>query len=310
MAHHSSLPFGGLVLRRGNGGLTTRVGFLGAIVLLFVAEFLPAAVSGSDGIQFFENQIRPIFVEHCYSCHSASAAKVKGGLKLDTREDFLRGGTDGPVVAPGDPAKSPLVLRVRGVDKEHRMPPAKEGVDPLPRMAIDHLVRWVEMGAPYPATPASLLARETSRRPWSWDPPRANPAPTLQHPEWARTSIDPFLLSPLEKVGLQPVAPATRLTWIRRVTFDLTGLPPTPEEIKAFELDSTNDAYERVVDRLLASPRYGEQWGRHWLDVVRYADTAGDTADYPVGLAWKYRNYVIQSFNQDKPYPELSLIHI
>ncbi len=252
------------------------------------------------GNTFFENRIRPVFVEHCYSCHSGLAKKVRGGLKLDTRSDFLKGGIDGSIVSPGHPEKSRLIRAVSHLDKNLRMPPPGEGGKKLPEGKIADLVAWVKMGAPYPET--TLASKGGSDLPWSLNPVKNPRPPMVKDRGWVKSSIDPFILSKLEIAGIKPAPRADLHTLIRRATFDLTGLPPSPEEVKRFELDQKPDAFERVVERLLASPQYGEHWGRHWLDVVRYADTAGDTADYPLPEAWRYRNYVMDSFNADKPY--------
>ena len=251
---------------------------------------------------FFENRIRPILVEHCYPCHSTEAKKAKGGLKLDSREDFLKGGIDGPIVIPGSPEQSRLIRSVKHLDPDLKMPPPGEGGKKLPDNKIADLTQWVKDGAPYPV--ATSTARENPDRPWSLEPLKAPASPKVRDGKWAKTSIDPFILTRLEARGLKPSPPADKKTLIRRATYDLTGLPPTPEEILQFEADNSPGAFAKVVDRLLASPRYGEHWGRHWLDVVRYADTAGDTADYPLPEAWRYRNYVIDSFNADKPYDQ------
>ena len=270
--------------------------------LIFVAALLLGRASADDGVAFFENRIRPIFVEHCYKCHSAEAKVVKGALKLDTREDFLKGGSDGVVIVAGDPDKSALIQAVRYEDEDLQMPPNKNGGKKLPDAAIADLVAWVKMGAPYPSTPAHLLAKQA--KVWALEPVSNPPPPSVRDSGWVETSVDPFVLTKIEEHGGKPAARADRLTLIRRATFDLTGLPPTPEEIDAFTADASPAAFAKVVERLLASPRYGERWGRHWLDVVRYADTAGETADYPAPLAWRYRNYVIDAFNEDKPYDE------
>ncbi len=260
------------------------------------------AQTNAPGFVFFENKIRPALVEHCYSCHSAAAKKIRGALKLDTREDFLRGGTDGAIVVAGQPEQSRLIRAVHYEDKEFQMPPNKDGGKKLPDAVIADLVQWVRMGAPYPEAPAGR--KSTAASPWAFKPIRNPPLPKVKNRAWPFSSIDPFILAKLEERGLQPAAPADKRTLIRRATFDLTGLPPTPEEVDAFTADHSTNAFAKVVERLLSSRHYGERWGRHWLDIVRYADTAGDTADYPVGLAWRYRNYVIDAFNADKPYDE------
>ena len=263
---------------------------------------LSATGTVSSGLEFFENRIRPVLAEHCYQCHSAGAAKIGGSLIMDTKEEFLKGGIDGPVVVPGDPEASLLIQAVRYDHPDRQMPPPKSGGQKLPETAITDLTAWVQMGAPYPETPDDK--KRQAPRPWSLEPVQDPAPPPVRDTAWSRTSVDPFILAPIEARGLQPSPPASALTLIRRATFDLTGLPPTPEEIDTFLADTSPDAFARVVDRLLASPQYGEHWGRHWLDVVRYADTAGDTADYPLPEAWRYRNYVVDAFNNDVPYDQ------
>ncbi len=285
---------------KGIPGWVRSVLLLGLVVWSFGDRNRLLAQGDQAGIVFFENRIRPIFAEHCYSCHSAMAKKIRGGLKLDTRLDFLKGGIDGPILATGPPEKSRLIRAVKHLDQEFRMPPPEEGGKKLSENKIADLVAWVKMGAPYPDTVGA--AKPNSDLPWSLDPVKNPSLPVVGNRGWLQSSIDPFILSKLEKSGIKPAARGDLQTLIRRATFDLTGLPPTPEDVKQFESDQKPGAFERVVDRLLASPHYGEHWGRHWLDVVRYADTAGDTADYPLPEAWRYRNYVIDSFNGDKPY--------
>jgi len=260
------------------------------------------AAADSGGLDFFESKVRPVLVEHCYQCHSAGAKKTGGGLKLDTREDFLKGGTDGMILNTSQPHASPLLKAIHYDDPERQMPPPKSGGKKLPEALIADLTQWVAMGAPYPDTPADR--KPAPKHLWSLDPVREVAPPQVQHQKWPATPVDAFILAKLEAAGLNPPAPADKSTLIRRVTFDLTGLPPTPEETDAFTNDADPDAFSKVVERLLASPHYGEHWGRHWLDVIRYADTAGDTADYPLPEAWRYRNYVIDSFNADKPYDQ------
>ena len=256
----------------------------------------------AEGLAFFENRIRPIFVEHCYPCHSTEAKKVKGALKLDTQADFLKGGTDGTIVVAGHPEQSALIRAVRYEDPDFQMPPNKDGAKKLPEANIADLVRWVSMGAPYPET-AQGTAPLASKS-WAFAPIKNPRPPSVKKSKWPANSVDRFILAKIEANGGSPAEPADRHTLIRRATYDLTGLPPTPEEVDEFINDRSPAAFSQVVDRLLESRAYGEHWGRHWLDIVRYADTAGDTADYPVGLAWRYRNYVVDSFNADKPYDE------
>ncbi len=268
----------------------------------------PQAPGQADpaGVEFFEKRIRPVLAERCYACHSAKAAKVKAELWLDSREGMLRGGESGPAVVPGDPEKSLLIKAIRYAE-DLEMPPKEK--DRLTREQVADFERWVRMGAPDPRTssapaPAPKPSRDLAeaRKFWSLQAPREISPPPVADPAWPRNDVDRFILAKLEEKGLRPGEDADRRTLLRRATFDLTGLPPTPEEIEAFLADGAPDAFEKVVERLLASPRYGERWGRHWLDVVRYADTAGDNSDYPVPQLYRYRNWVIDAFNRDKPY--------
>ena len=267
-----------------------------------------------EQVEFFEKKIRPIFVERCYKCHSAQAEKVKGGLLLDSREGLLKGGESGPAIVPGDPEKSILIRAIRQTD-ELRMPVKEK----LPDDQIADFVAWVKMGAPDPristsapaaAHPAAPRLAE-ARRFWSFQPPR-EVLPPIVRTAWGRTPIDNFILAKLEEKKLSPAPEADRRTLLRRVTVDLTGLPPSPEEIEAFLKDESPDAYERVVDRLLASPRYGERWGRHWLDVARYADTKEWVVDEERRLPYPftYRDWVIKALNDDLPYDRFLTLQI
>ncbi|HEY3787569.1 MAG TPA: DUF1549 domain-containing protein, partial [Urbifossiella sp.] len=267
-----------------------------------IAIVMAAAGSGRSAdpdpkaLEFFEAKIRPVLVKHCYSCHSAEAQdkkKLKAGLKLDSRDGLLKGGESGPAVVPGDPKKSFLIQALKG-DGLEQMPPEKG----LPASVIADFEKWVKDGAfdPRTSTQAPPSGIVQAKNHWAFQPLRVSPVPPNVH------FIDPFIRAKLRDNGLSLAAPADRRTLMRRVTFDLTGLPPTPEEMDAFLKDASADAYAKLIERLLASPHYGEKWGRHWLDVVRYADSAGETADYPLPEAWRYRNYVIDSFNADKPF--------
>jgi mono/diheme cytochrome c family protein len=252
-------------------------------------------------VEFFERKVRPLFVKHCYECHGPEAKKVGGGLRLDTRDGVRVGGGRGPAIVPGEPAKSLLLTAVRQTD-ELKMPPKSK----LSAEEIADLEVWIKNGASDPRTGGALAQTEPKRGRdlWSLKPVRDPPVPAVKDASWPLNLIDRFLLSKLEEKGLKPAGPADKRTLIRRATFDLTGLPPTPEEIDAFLADHSPAAFAKVVDRLLASPAYGERWGRHWLDVVRYADTAGDNSDYPIPQAYKYRNWVINAINADMPYDE------
>jgi hypothetical protein len=255
--------------------------------------------------QFFENKIRPLLTDKCYKCHSAQAEKVRGSLLLDSKEGVLKGGETGPAVVPGDPDKSLLVKAVRYTDPDLQMPPKG---NKLADEQIADLVAWVKMGAPDPrvATAAQMAWKDNSKTHWAWQKLTRPTVPEVKDASWPKTPVDNFILAKLEEKDLKPNPPADKRALIRRATFDLIGLPPTPQEVEEFVKDESPDAFAKVVDRLLASPHYGERWGRHWLDVARYSDTKGmvrrnrEDSDYP--FAWTYRDYVIRSFNEDKPY--------
>ncbi len=250
-------------------------------------------------VEIFESKVRPLLAARCFKCHSAEAPKPKGGLRLDSRAAALKGGDDGPAVVPGDLEKSLLVTHVTSKDPDVRMPP-KEA---LPAGEIEILVQWIKSGAAWGKDVAAKTARkekkiiDEDRRWWAFRPVKATPD----------GSIDGFIRAKLAAEQLVSAPEADRATLIRRATFDLHGLPPTPDEIDAFLKDSTPGAWERVIDRLLASPRYGERWARRWLDLVRYAESDGYKQDGYRPNAWPYRDYVVASFNSDKPYDRFVL---
>lgn len=267
-----------------------------------------ALVPSGEQLEFFEKRIRPVLVDHCYECHRAGAKKVGGGLLLDSRAGMMRGGDSGPVETPGEPEASLLINAVRHVDANLSMPPDGK----LGDLEIADLERWIAMGAPDPRnedTVAKVAAQgridwDQARSWWSFRPFKEPAVPSVERRDWPRGDLDRFILASLETAGLEPAPDADRRVLIRRASYDLTGLPPTPEAVEAFEADRSPDAFARVVDGLLASPRYGERWGRHWLDVVRYADTAGDNSDFPIPQMHRYRDWVIDAFNRDLPYGE------
>ncbi len=283
-----------------------------AIVLLLVPSSRALAQSASDANEFFEKEVRPLLVERCLECHGAKE-KPKGGLRLTTREAVIRGGDSGPAAVAGKPDESLLIQAVRYLD-EPRMPPKAK----LSDREIAILTTWVQRGLPWPETKAapapadpkaasSFRITDEQRRFWSFQPIRDVPAPAVKDERWCRSAIDRFILAPLEAQGLHPVAEADRRTLIRRATFDLTGLPPSPEEVTAFVEDPSPDAFARVVDRLLGSRAYGVRWGRHWLDVVRYTDSfdaRGVGGEMDCADAWRYRDWVVDAFNRDLPYNE------
>ena len=285
--------------------------FVGISQLVGVTPACIGADPAPEAIEFFEMKIRPILVQHCAECHS-SDKKKRGGLLLDSREGWQLGGDSGPAIVPGDPEKSLLILAVRQTDKDLRMPPKQK----LTATQIADLETWVESGAVDPRQasidkPEELTARpkygmslEAGRKFWSFQPIQSPMAPDVKNAAWAHNDVDKFILARMEQAGVTPTSAADPRTLLRRVTFDLTGLPPTPAEMDAFLADSSSQAFDQVIDRLLDSPRYGERWGRHWLDVVRYADTSGNASDYPVPQAHRYRDWVIRAFNRDLPYDQ------
>lgn len=269
-----------------------------------------ASAPGPADADFFETRIRPLLAEHCYACHSADAKKLKGKLLLDTLEGMRQGGQTGPAVVPGNLDESLLIQAVRYEDELTRMPP--EGKLPAPSIAI--LEQWVKSGAHGPATRSTTSAVRkphgvdftTARKHWAYQPIKHHAPPEVKNSAWCKSPIDAFILARLEQHGLSPSPAADRRTLLRRTYYDLIGLPPTAEQTEAFVRDRSEDAFARVVDRLLASPRYGERWGRHWLDIARYADTKdgvlmfGDDRVRP--FAYTYRDYVIRAFNEDLPF--------
>jgi hypothetical protein len=260
----------------------------------------------AEGVAYFEKNIRPLLVTNCYGCHSSKLPSPMSALTLDTRAGMLRGGKSGvPAVVPGKPEDSLIVAAVKHTANGLSMPPGKS----LEPAEIDAVVEWIKMGAPDPRTEAAPVAAAAydfakAREHWSFRPVNDPRPPKVTAAEWNQTAIDEFIKAKLDEKKLAPQARASKATLIRRVTYDLIGLPPTPEEIDAFLKDTSPRAFEKVVDRLLASQQYGEKWGRHWLDVVRYADTAGDNADFPVPAMYRYRNWVIAAFNRDEPYDQ------
>jgi hypothetical protein len=285
---------------------------LGLVIGTAAGDAVPAkqAVNNAPGIDeraglaFFEQHIRPLLAEHCYKCHSRQAKSVRGGLRLDSKEDWVKGGDNGTVIHPGEPDKSLLIQAVR-YEGELKMPPKGK----LPQKQIDLLVRWVRMGAPDPRNSAATTATvanpvpDRARDYWAFRPLRTSVPPFVEDPKhWCRTPIDSYLLAALAGRGLHANAAADRRTLIRRASFDLLGLPPTPEEVDAFIQDPDPNAYEKLLDRLLASPHYGERWARHWMDVARFAESHGYEQDYDRPYAYPYRDFLIRALNEDMPY--------
>ncbi|MEK0447593.1 MAG: hypothetical protein RLZZ399_2914 [Verrucomicrobiota bacterium] len=268
-----------------------------------------------EQLEFFEQKIRPVLADKCFDCHGSEAKSVKGGLLLDSREGWIKGGDTGPGIIPGDPDKSLIIKAIRYTDDEMLMPPKKTGGQ-LPKAVISDFEKWVAMGAPWPAetkktkTLAKFDLQERKAARWCWKAPVAQPIPSVQLASWARSDIDRFVLARLEAKGLQPAPAADPATWLRRVHFALVGLPPSPNEVQSFLQDPSPKAREQVVDRLLASPQFGERWARHWMDLFRYAEGRGHEYDYPIPNAWQYRDYLIRTLNADIPYPDFVREHI
>ncbi len=261
-----------------------------------------AVVARADGpdprtVEFFESKVRPILAENCYSCHGEK--KQMASLRLDDRQAILDGGDGGPALVPGDPAKSKIIAVVNYAS-EPKMPPKAK----LKDHEIAALTAWVTMKAPWPAAAAPRDTAKPATAHWAFKPVVQTPLPVVRDAARVATPVDAFWLAKLDAVGLLPSAPAAKSALLRRVTFDLIGLPPTPNELAAFLADESPEAYSRVVERLLASPHYGERWGRHWLDVARYADSKGYvfTEERRFPYAYTYRDYVVEAFNGDKPY--------
>ena len=276
----------------------------------WILVVLAAAVCASnlyaddaDKIAFFEAKIRPVLVDNCLKCHGET--KANGKLRLDSKMAVLKGGISGPVVVPGKAKDSLLIKAIRHLDPELKMPPK---ADMLPEKVIADFETWINAGAIDPRDDkqpavADGIDWKKSREFWSFQPPKMPTLPKVQNAGWIKTPIDRLILAKLEAEKLTPVRPATKRELIRRATFDLTGLPPTPEEVEAFVKDDSPKAFEKVIDRLLSSPHYGERWGRYWLDVARYAEDQAHTfAVTPNTNAWRYRDWVVNSFNEDMPY--------
>ena len=258
-----------------------------------------------SGIEFFESHIRPLLVKRCYECHSLNSDPVEGGLRLDSRVGWKSGGDSGPVIVAGKPAESRLFKAVLYQDPTLAMPPDNA----LSKREIELVRKWIEMGAPDPRAANKragprVVDFETGRQFWSFRPIADPKPPTVKNVDRVRSAIDNFILAQLEKRQLRPVRFASRRVLIRRASLDAIGLPPTPDEVQEFTEDTSSDAWPRLVDRLLASPHYGERWGRHWLDVARYADDQLRTEFYYRDLphAWRYRDWVVQALNDDMPY--------
>ena len=279
---------------------------------LLSAPIAAAAEPDPSALEFFEKEVRPILVSRCYDCHSSKNEEPKGGLRVDSLAALTKGGETGPGVVPGKPKDSLLIDAVNYGDL-YQMPPKGK----MPAAEIATLTKWVEMGAPWPAEkdPSEgrgkgfdIAARKAEH--WAWRPLQKPEFPGVKNEAWIRQPSDRFILAKLEAAGLSPAPPADKRTLVRRVYFDLIGLPPTPDEVQAYLQDESPQALEKVVDRLLESPHFGERWGRHWLDLMRYAESRGHEFDYTIPGAWQYRDYVIRALNADVPYDQFVREHV
>ena len=270
------------------------------------SEIATVSALSDDESEFFETKIRPVLVEHCYSCHSADSKIVRGGLLVDSRESLRMGGDSGPSVVPGDEEQSLILAALR--HESYEMPPDQK----LPDSVIADFETWVRRGAfdPRDGDGQAGLPRvdwDAARSHWAFQPLGNPQPPVVDDAGWSTNPIDRFIFKELDGAGMRPAEPADKRTLIRRATFDLIGLPPTVQEIEAFLADDSPAAFARVVDRLLDSPHYGQRWGRHWLDTVRYADTNGADENHALPQAWRYRDWVVRMFNRDLPFDQFVL---
>ncbi len=279
--------------------------------LLACFSCLWASTHDPASLEFFEKEIRPLLANHCYECHSADTATPFAGLRLDRRDDLIKGGVSGPAIVPGKPDESPLIHRVQG--RPALMPPTGA----LSEAQIESLIEWVRMGAPW-TDPAAVSAdsgegfhlEARKRSHWAWQPVRSVSPPAVTGAGWPLHPMDRFILAGLEREGLEPAPAADRHTLIRRLSYDLRGLPPLPGEVRAFVADSSPRAYENLVDEFLDSPQFGEHWARHWMDLVRYSESHGSEGDPDTPYAWRYRDYLIRALNADIPYDQLIREHL
>jgi hypothetical protein len=273
-----------------------------AFGLLPIFWFCILSAAAQEDLEYFERNVRPVLIEHCFECHSES--KQQGGLRLDHKSALREGGDSGPALIPGDPEASLLVKAISYQDPDLQMPPKGR----LSRDKIEALVEWVRRGAPDPREKGSVPVKagidlEKGRQFWAYQPPTKTNPPEVKAPEWGGNAIDRFIYARLEENGIRPLPTADRRTLIRRVNYSLAGLPPTPAEVEAFLADDSDDAFEKLVDRLLASPQFGERWGRHWLDVARFGESV-TLRGLIFKEAWRYRDYVIDAFNRDLPFDQ------
>src|SRR6056300_357356 len=285
-------------------------------IALLSSTLYGVAESRAEGNEFFEKKIRPVLAEKCYQCHSAKAEKLKGGIQLDHLQHILAGGDTGPAIEPGDAEKSLLIESIRYGNDDLQMPPKGK----LSPEIVADFEKWINDGAVWPEEPVPQRdgsgkeevfdLQKRYEEHWSWRPVSKPRLPSIDQVDWPKAGADHFVLAKIEERDFRPAEAADRSTWFRRVHFDLTGLPPSREQWEEFLADDSADAKEKAVDSLLASPRFGEKWARHWMDLVRYAETYGHEFDYPIEGAHEYRDYLIRAFNEDVPYDLFVKEHI
>ena len=283
----------------------SRVLFTSAFLLgMIAADPVLAVTEPTESIEFFEKRIRPVLAKQCYSCHGPD--QQLSDLRVDSRQSLLKGGKRGSAILPGNPEQSLLISAVRHDDLQ--MPPTSKLTD----TQIQALAEWIQVGAPWPAnlSPDSVENEPPGSTHWAFQAVRSLPIPAGRSGAWSRNPVDRFLVETLQEAGLEPAPAADRPTQIRRLSFVLTGLPPTLPEVEEFTQPASSTAYQELVDRLLDSPHFGEQWARHWMDVVRFSETHGYEWNYEIPGAWRYRDYLIRAFNQDVPFDQLIREHI
>ena len=284
------------------------------LYLLLTLSAVCRAEADAAAIEHFEKKVRPVLVEHCYSCHSKESKKLKAKLRVDALDALLSGGESGPAVVPGKPEKSLLIEAVSYKNTEMQMPPKSK----LSDQQIADMTEWVRQGAPWPGGSGTASVKhddgfniETRKAEhWSWAPVKKQTPPAVKNTAWPKSPIDNFVLAKLEEKNLPPAPPADKRTLLRRAHYTITGLPPVPEQIEAFLKDNSPNAFEKVIDQLLSAPQFGERWGRHWLDLMRYADSRGHEFDFAIPNAFQYRDYVIRALNADLPYDQFVREHL
>lgn len=281
------------------------------LVAIATADAQEPKKADAAALAFFESNVRPILVRHCYDCHSAQQGAAEGGLRIDSRAAIRKGGERGPAIVPGRPDASLLLTAVEHTDSDLKMPPKEAKLSPK---VLADLKKWIEMGAPDPRdggqaeTSELWNGTEEAKNHWAYQPPIASPTPEVSDPSWGRSKVDAFVLAKLDAAGLEPSADAEPNVLLRRLYFDLVGLPPSPKSLQRFvssiDKDGIDKAVAAEVDQLLQSPQFGERWGRHWLDIARFGESSGGESNVSFPYAWRYRDYVIDATSADLPYSQ------